>query len=335
MESLNYRNASAPREEPVRTDSAAEESGVDRMMSNLKAYFRQRPELNCLVVIDPSRAGLPESLEETTAVADLPHAVVTVAHEAYPDEHRPYLVQLDLGTSVGMEWLAESVRLAFEDRHPESVAQGLGQRIGGWLATSSPADAVAAHWSQHVLQTDDRGRQCALRFYDSRALGLLWPMLLSEQRQALLGPVSAWHAIDACARPCIYTNKTRAASSLGLTGEQWRSIHRHGLINRALGIHMLNTGRQPEPHDVEAAVASAARADQYGLVDRDDKVAFIGHSLAWHPQFDRHPKVQRALRQMNPDDFYTAAVGELGEDEIEEIRRGDWANEKSLAVTTR
>jgi hypothetical protein len=335
MESMNYRNASAPRMPSATGSQAVEVSSVERTVSVLRAYFSQHPELNCLVVIDPSRLGFPETLEQTIPVADQPHAIVTIPHEAFPDEHRPYLVELDLSTPNGVEILVESVRLAFEDRGPDSIAQGLGQRVGGWLASNGSVETVAAHWSQQILQMDNRGRQCALRFYDSRALSLLWPMLTPGQRQALLGPVSAWHALDACAKPCIYTNTDTSRTDLTLTDEQWRSVHRHGLINRALGLHMLATERQPDAQEVEAAIASAARAEQYGLNDRDDLVAFIGHALAWHPHFDRYPKVTQALQQREPDDFYTAAVSELSPDEIEDIQRGNWANEKLLPSAAR
>ncbi|MFL9867987.1 DUF4123 domain-containing protein [Paraburkholderia fungorum] len=335
MESLNYRNASAPRAGTTADAEAVEVSTIERTVSVLRAYFGQRPEMHCLVVIDPSRLGFPESLEQKIPVSEQPHAIVTVAHEAFPDEHRPYLVELDLSTPDGVELLAETVRLAFEDRHPDSIAQGLGQRIGGWLASNGSADVVAAHWSQQILQADNRGRQCALRFYDSRALSLLWPMLSPGQRQALLGPVSAWHALDACGKPCIYTTTDTSLAGLTLTDAQWQATHRHGLINRALGLHMQATERQPDPQEVEAAVASAARAEQYGLSDRDDIIAFIGHALAWHPQFDRYPTVRQALQQRAPDDFYTAAVSELSPDEIAEIQRGNWVNDKSHSSAAR
>lgn len=335
MESLNYRSASAPRVAANTKEQAVEVSAVDQTVGVLRAYFSQRPDRHCLVVIDPSRLGFPESLEQKIPVSEQPHAIVTIAHEAFPDEHRPYLVELNLSTPDGVELLAESVRLAFEDRRPDSIAQGLGQRVGGWLASNHPADAVAAHWSQQVLQLDDRGRQCALRFYDSRALSLLWPVLSPGQRQTLLGPVNAWHALDACAKPCIYTSTGAASADLTLNDTQWRAIHRHGLINRAVGLHMQAIGRQPEPQELEAAVASIARAEHYGLSDRDDIIAFIGHALAWHPLFDRHPKVTRALQQREPDDFYTAAVSELSLDDIEEIQRGNWVDEKSLLSAAR
>ncbi|VWD29494.1 MULTISPECIES: DUF4123 domain-containing protein [Burkholderia] len=307
---------------------------IDSMASVLRAYFDQQREPRCYLVVDPSQRALPPSDEGAPSFGDQPSTVVAIAHDAFPDDHRPYLIELDLSTSEGMALLLESIRLAFEDRHPDAVAKGLGQRIGGWLASDSTLEQIAEHWSNIVLQVDEQGRKCALRFYDGRALSLMWRILVSGQKQALLGSIKAWHALDACAKPCIYTVQAGLHKELELTDEQWRATRRHGPINRALALHMQATQRQPHPGEVEIAIASAARAELHGLVDRQDTIAFIGHALAWHPYFDRYPSVAQALSQRASDEFYTAAISELGEEEIETIRRGEWYVEPSSASHT-
>jgi hypothetical protein len=302
---------------------AMEAVAVDATVSNLRAYFSKHPELHCLLAVDPSQRDLVDT-EEAGQFAELPRAFVEIDHEAFPEAHRPYLAELDLSTPQGIALLTESVRLAIEDRRPASMAGGQGQRIGGWLASSASLHEVAEHWADLALQYDEQARACVLRFYDARSLSLIWPVLTEPQQQALLGPVKAWHALDACARPCAYSGAVESRRALSLTKEQWPQIRRHGLINRALALHALTMKRQPGPAEIEAAVAAAARGEQYGLHDRDDQVAFIGHALEWHPQFDRYPSVAKALQQMRPDDFYTAAIGELEPDEIEVIKRGAW-----------
>ena len=72
------------------------------------------------------------------------------------------------------------------------------------------------------------------------------------------------------------------------------------------------------------AQASAVRSEQYGLFDADDQVAFIGHALTWHAQFDLHPKVLEILGARAPRDFYTAAIEKLAAEDIEAIRSGEW-----------
>jgi hypothetical protein len=60
------------------------------------------------------------------------------------------------------------------------------------------------------------------------------------------------------------------------------------------------------------------------LTDRDDWVAFIGHALTWHPQFDLHPKVLLLLENKADDDFYTSVIGQLTADDTDEIQQGSW-----------
>jgi hypothetical protein len=204
------------------------------------------------------------------------------------------------------------------------MAEGLGQRVGGWLASHVSLDAVAAHWSRLLLQRDDSGRACVLRFYDSRALALLWTVLSQAQQQALLGPVRGWHVLDAAARPSVHLASPDGRANFMLSAAQWQEIHRHGFVNRALALHARACSRQLEPGEIEVALAAAGRADRYGLIDRDDWVAFIGHALAWHPQFDLHPKVMHLLGRREADDLYTAEIGQLSADDINEIRRGCW-----------
>jgi hypothetical protein len=204
------------------------------------------------------------------------------------------------------------------------MAEGLGQRVGGWLASHASLGEIAAHWSRLVLQRDASERACVLRFYDSRALALLWTVLSQMQRQIMLGPVRAWHVLDASARPSVHLASPDSRANFMLSAAQWHEIHRHGLVNRALALHARACNRQPEPGEVETAVAAAARTERYGLIDQEDRVAFIGHALTWHPQFDLHPKVLQLLGRRAADDFYTAEIGQLSADEIEEIRRGSW-----------
>ncbi|WP_321874538.1 DUF4123 domain-containing protein [Burkholderia ubonensis] len=308
---------------PESVDALSEAGAIDTIASVLRTYFGKHPEMHCYLAVDPSQRDLPID----GALSTLPRAIVAIEHEAYPDARRPYLVELDLSSPEGAALLLESTRLALEDRRPTSMSGGLGQRIGGWLASTASLDAVAARWSRQTLQYDEKGRVCALRFYDARALSLIWPLLTEQQRQALLGPVKTWHALDACAKLFAYGSGTESSQTFSLTRAQWPEVHRHGLINRALALHALAAGRQPMPAEVSAAVAAAARAEQYGLHDYDDLVAFIGHALEWHPQFDRHPKLVKALQQFSSDDFYTAVIGDLQPDEIEEIRRGGWDDE--------
>nr|WP_041490747.1 DUF4123 domain-containing protein [Burkholderia cepacia] len=305
-------------------DESREAAAIAAAVGSLRTYFSKRPEMHCYLVVDPSQRDFTNDDEEAERFRELTRAIVEIRHDAFPDTHRPYLVDLDLATPEGAGVLAESVKIAFEDRRPMSMAEGLGQRVGGWLASEASLDAVAEHWGRHVLQYNEDGLPSVLRFYDTRALSLIWPVLSEEQQQALLGPVKVWHALDAGAKPRTYSVSVGSRADLSLTTEQWQQIHRHGLVNRALALYAMKVERQPESSEVAAAVAAAERAEHYGLFDRDDRVAFIENALTLHPQFDLHPKVLQLLGARAPDKFYTAAVGVLTEQDVAEIRDGAW-----------
>ncbi|ONC63600.1 hypothetical protein AQ919_29850 [Burkholderia pseudomallei] len=306
-------------------DSMVEPVKIREHANTLKAWFNLHPDMRCLLIIDPSqRDPMDGDAGDSSSFTSLPRTDVAIDHEAVSPSHWPYLLELDLKTDSGIAALEESVQLAFEDRRPQSMAEGLGQRIGGWLASSASAAEVAVHCSRLALQNDDQGHLCLLRFYDPRSQALLWPMLAPAQRHALLGPIQAWHTLDAGAVPVARMNTTGRREDFVLDAAQWQAIHLHGIVNRALALHAYEHDRQPKQHEVDSAVAAAVRARSYGLTDEEDEVTFVGHALSWHPEFDLHPQVLQILGSRADGDLYAECIGELTSDEIAEIRQGAW-----------
>jgi hypothetical protein len=302
----------------------ARQDAISKMAAQLRSGVESNKDARCLLVVDPSRRALSDRPDIGVYFSQQTPLPIPIEHEAFPLEHRPFLIELDLSSKDGVALLTESIRIAFEDREPDLIARSHGQRIGGWLISDASAEDAAAHLSRNALLTDEHGGACLLRFYDTRALALLWSVLTVSQQKTLLGPIAAWHALNACASPWVYTCNAIPQTSLGLTHEQWKSIRRHSVINKALGRHMHAIERQPNSAEVETAQASAERAEQHGLFDDDDKVAFIRHALLWHPRFDAHATVRRALLQVSTGSFYAAAVSDLTSAEIDEIRSGAW-----------
>jgi hypothetical protein len=311
-------NNAAPYSVTVRGDA------VSKMVTQLRSSVESNKDARCLLVVDPSRRALMDRPDFGVFFSRQTPVPIPIEHEAFPLEHRPFLIELDLSDNEGIALLTESIRIAVDDREPDKIARGHGQRIGGWLISDAPAEDAATYLSRNALLTDDHGSACLLRFYDTRALALLWPILTVPQQRTLLGPVFAWHALDACASQCVYACNAIPQSGLELTHQQWNSIRRHSVINKALGRHMHAIERQLRPDEVETAQASAERAEQYGLFDDDDRVAFIQHALSWHPRFDAHARVRRALLEVSTGSFYAAAVCDLTPAEIDEIRSGAW-----------
>jgi hypothetical protein len=312
--------------EGVPTSSAADEDArIESLNIALTEWFSRHQNMRCFLAVDPSQRSLSnDDAADRAPFANLPRADVVIDHDAFPQAYRPYLLELDLSKPTGVDALAQSARVALEDRRPESMAEGQGQRVGGWLASSASLDDIARHWARLALQRDNSGHACVLRFYDSRALALLWLLLSHAQRQTMLGPVQAWHVLDASARLNVHVASSDAPANFLLSAAQWQEIHRHGLVNRALALHAQACGRQPASGEIEVAGAAAARVERHGLIDSDDRVAFICHALAWHPHFDLHPKVAQLLSSKAADDFYIGEIGQLSADDIDEIRQGSW-----------
>lgn len=280
----------------------------------------------CVLAVDPALRALEDNSAEGAFFTRAASISVPVANTAFAAEKWPRLIELDLSAEPGMALFTQSVRIAFADREPESVARGRGQRIGGWLVGASSVQDVADHWTENLLSIDDQGRRCVLRFYDARVLALMWPVLMPMQRRRLLGPVQTWYALDQCAELTAYVAPGRSQSRLEFDDTQWVEFHRHGVINRALALFMNEVGRQPELREVQSAVQGAARAEQHGLKDPDDRIAFVGHVLAWHPQFDAHPAIAPVLGKVSQGALYCAAVSELDPRVVSEIQRGTWFN---------
>ncbi|UVS93060.1 DUF4123 domain-containing protein [Burkholderia glumae] len=304
------------------TPVAGTQSG-DQLIETLRNVVKTHGD-KCYLVVDPSLRSLEDIPAGGVLFSQAKRASVPIGHNAFAPEHWPCLIELDLSTATGPALLAESVRAALADRLPESIARGQGQRVGGWLVGADSLQEAVDHWSTSLLHFDNLGRQCLLRFYDTRVLALMWPALSSTQRRRLLGPVQTWYALDACAELVAYTAPDGSQFDLEIDDAQWIEFHRHGIINRALALFMNDAGRQPMRQEVQAAVDSAGRAEQHGLRDHEDKIAFVGHALAWHPCFDAHPAMVPILEKVSRGATYGAAVSELDSRAVDEIRRGTW-----------
>ncbi|SAK88057.1 hypothetical protein AWB75_06017 [Caballeronia catudaia] len=297
---------------------------ADKVVDALRQHHREHPGDHCYLVIDPSLRILEDRPDDGVFFSRMTAHPVPIEHGAFPSEHRPKLLEIDLSDPLGVALLREAVRIAFADRNPAELARGHGQRVGGWLFSGAPIDDIVAHWSAVLLQRDERGQQRVLRFYDSRALSLMWPVLDAQQQRTLLGPVQAWFALDASANLVTYTAKGAMQPRLDLSDDQWRVLHRQSHVNRALSLFMHDVDRQPSESEVAAAQVAAARADYLGLSDRDDIVKFVGYALSWHPKFYEHPVVDAAFKALAKDALHCAVVDEFDAGLIDDVQSGRW-----------
>lgn len=274
------------------------------------------------IIVDPAASPL-ESIDAEPSFRVLPSNPILVRHDAFPPSDCPYLIELDIAIPEVRTLFERSIHTVLSDRIADRMARGAGQRIGGWIVTQEKPETVAAYWSDLIVQRDERERSTLLRFYDNRALALLWPMLTMRQRQGLLGPVITWLSLDAVGNMMTYEVSEPSRAGLTIAAAQWPAIRRHGLVNKALAQFAFDGGTV-QPASIDTAIAAAERAEVLELEDYADATLFVSHALSWHPRFYEHPAVERALGDVGPETFYAEAISTLSPTEIEDIKGGKW-----------
>ncbi|WP_157685661.1 DUF4123 domain-containing protein [Robbsia andropogonis] len=288
----------------------------------IQKQLARMEDARLLIVVDPAASPL-ESLDAEPSFRGLSSSSILVQHDLFPSSDCPYLIELDIEIPEVRTLLERSINTVLSDRTADRMARGAGQRIGGWIVTQETPEALAAYWGNLILQRDERERATLLRFYDNRALALLWPMLTMRQRQGLLGPVTTWLSLDAVGDLTTYEVSEPSMAGMSIAAAQWPAIRRHGLVNKALARFAFDGGTV-RPVSVDTAIAAAERADVLELEDAADAALFVSHALIWHPRFYEHPAVERALGEVGPETFYAEAISVLSDTEIEDIKGGRW-----------
>uniref|UniRef100_UPI003523F45E DUF4123 domain-containing protein n=1 Tax=Salmonella enterica TaxID=28901 RepID=UPI003523F45E len=113
-------------------------------------------------------------------------------------EHRPYLVELALERFDADELLKASLQLALDNWQPQSLIEGGGHSVCGWLFGTGSTALLAQHLGALAVQpsaAEGSASRTLLRFWDPSVLAQLAASLTAPQQSALLGPVQAWHFI--------------------------------------------------------------------------------------------------------------------------------------------
>ncbi len=203
------------------------------------------------------------------------------------------------------------------------------------LATSASFKPLLKHLAQRLVirnSTDNLPRQ--FRYYDSGTFIQLPDVLGGAGMSWLLGPIDAvavpWLGEWRCCRnPVDSTNPRFDLRTL------WDVLLGFSVVNRVLT-------QLPEMPDQcewrrkgEATRRIVAHARKtHGLDQRDDLVTFALHAWYWHPDFDRHPAVQKLLAKLataTPDDEldYRELTASLDEAAWQKIAR-DLQSEENL-----
>jgi hypothetical protein len=343
LETLNNKEIQAL-EAPASEAVLARAETVHRQFA---AYAADKPYAQCILMLDPAlrdatnEAVFYERLQQFRQSAERGDNFPPILwkHPNLTPEHRPYLIGLDLRRFPDAQLFEASLKLALADWTIESLAQAVGHRVCGWLFTEHTVNALAVHLGRLAVQRlphdfpTDAGKRILLRYFDPSVMPALWQLSDASQQRALLGPVAKWIVLDRTGQLQPYQARPPAdsegepddhPSQPRYSATQWLALQNIGPLNQAIVQWQLNAagGLPPPLPQIVAAAHSLARARRYGIHDAQDLKAFASHALTVHADFDKHPRVRQALQRLSQEQFYTAAIADITEQDWQNIRSG-------------
>jgi hypothetical protein len=310
----------------MNTNPAAPATAADAQSDLLHRALAASGDSCCWLLVDPTVRPLDDDEPLLRALSEAGAEIVPVRspNSRIDNSVLPILARLDSARSAGSAALRLSISEALAECEPEALRRGAARRIGGWLQCSASGAALAHHIGQQMVCRRQDGRLTLLRWTDPAVLWVIWSSaLLTQQQQAeLLGPISAYHLLDAGGR-CTTLDQIGAsrssavdeaseASRYAFTARQWAQLDAIGSLNRALlrfDAARLDAASLNEARD--NGMAAILRARSLGFADAQDLATFAWHAMSVHPRFDAHPVVAERLQKRQADDLFTALVDPL------------------------
>lgn len=239
--------------------------------------------------------------------------VVLATSVALSQERHPYLVKLHGPDDPLLELtlrIAEEERVAAQSGGLKGGG-GAPHRIGGWLQSEMPADAVADMVSAMCrVNTDAITSARYLRMPDRRVLEFLSHVAGTARVAGQFGRLQSWVYLDPMAQLQHLRSSDEHAVSLRLATHEWRRLERGEIVNRAIAKFLgeLAAANAPTPPSVYAAAEqavieadSAARRWPQRFPSSADEATWAALLLI-HPSLARVPAVQDLLNAADPSD---------------------------------
>ncbi|MFM0649854.1 DUF4123 domain-containing protein [Paraburkholderia bryophila] len=164
----------------------------------------------------------PTTLVYAPELATLGMRACTPRVLAHREELMPRLINLSELDPVDHQIAADHWHAEINVERPPVVC--------AWIDSTADTDELAAHIAHYLIGPNEDGNAVFWRYYDPRVFVLTLKILGTDQRQALLGPITSWQFAWAGHRWRVAGPNAEYAATEVITGwprpEQWPRINR-------------------------------------------------------------------------------------------------------------
>lgn len=296
-------------------------------------FASEHSNAQCILMLDPTLRDAAEDTdfasvlklyEQAHSLRDANYRRIIWQHPNLVPSHRPYLIPLDPVKFADAHLLQVSVDLAVTDWSIDSLMNGQGHRVCGWLFSGHPVKVVAEHLGKLAVQRKEDGKHVLLRYFDPSIMSHLWDLTDATRKTQLLGPASHWLTLNHTKQLQNFSssikNSDRISASLGFRQTEWQTIENLSPLNQALTQWRSTTGNEISTSIVANTRHALDRGRHYGFHDNRDLKLFALYSLNIHPRFDMHPRVHMLVAKEKNSDYFATAIENLSDADWERVK---------------
>ncbi|MGQ5525258.1 hypothetical protein ACUHMQ_18630 [Chitinimonas sp. PSY-7] len=284
------------------------------------------------LLVDPA---LHDPLATMAEAAALPKQSIPI--QAIPPNRRPYLLDIH-SAALNEKVLNHSLRLGLEEAQGVyDLPDGSPRSLCAWIegAPGQTITDLASALARRATLSMPQVHAVSFRYWDPRITAHLPRVLGEGEMSSMLADIgaAAWwafvpqangpqHLVSLGKGGLVRTGGPDAAHRWVLDAPQWRALTALGWANRmAQLVPAWGLNERPDQGALERV---ANQALTWGLASESDVLHFAYFALAYHPEFDGHPKVRAALEaaKASDDTSFTDITQAWDESFKEELRKG-------------
>lgn len=299
---------------------------LDRVTSDLALFSATRPDLTCLLLIDPMLdSGMLDVIRQQGGENVPVHAVPCAILKQEP-ALCPQLFELQADRHADL--IAHALRYALHEQDPEQRSLSTGMSVCGLLFSRVGGAETARHLARQTEVYNPVNREASfLAFFDRRVLPRLLDVCEPAQWNQLLKPIDHWFFIDRDSEwvrlshlPETPANEAinKAFGPVTFTTRQWKKLEQIEWISQLTDLWLEESPTLPNDF-VRRTWQLLDQAGKYGMTQKKDAVTFVLHGLRLGMDFHLHPRLIKVLGAVAQGASYARESSKLSESDWEAL----------------